>query len=67
MSKHPQNKTMLRATLFLLLGLTTWTGAADIRGATKSGACVNEGEIKTGNHCVLMKGKELKAERLRKK
>ena len=56
------------AIAFVLLGFVSLTLmheenmalGAFVRGPVPSGgACVNEGDFKTGNHCVLMRGSEL--------
>ena len=50
----------LRIAAALALAAISLTEAAFVRGPVpEGGACVNEGDFKTGNHCVLMKGSEL--------
>jgi len=52
---------MKTTTALLLLLTSTLTTATSVRGAVpSSGICANEGDFKTGNHCVKMKGEELK-------
>ncbi len=47
---------VLAAAALLLAG---GAHAADLRGAVPPGGCVNEGDFKTGNHCVYMEGQAL--------
>ena len=46
-----------------LLGVLGASCGADVRRGPvpPGGACVNEGDFSTGNHCVMMRGAELDA------